>query len=334
MKKKITAAVVSAVILALFAGLAVLINKSADSIDETVDNDSIFVFEKNTKLPDGLTVFADDGSYASSPPVWRVTAPDGGVLYMSGSYHYLTAEHYPLSPAVKDAFNECSEVAVEIKNVDAADRIDDSDVHYSEKLNNGDSLRAHLTDEEYAALSDYLTEVGSDISEFDDYAPWYVFTHLPGSGEAQLSKSYGYDRIIQIMANIEDKELLSVETSESKDAYYPEMDERVLGMLIKRTCQTKNSFDIGLLDAWAQGDLDRIAEFSFSDEGLSDEEKTLWQQYLKYSLDDRNVIMTAKAEEYIASGEKVFMVVGVSHFVGDNGILALLSQKGYTIEKM
>ncbi|MBQ7160413.1 MAG: TraB/GumN family protein, partial [Clostridia bacterium] len=49
---------------------------------------------------------------------------------------------------------------------------------------------------------------------------------------------------------------------------------------------------------------------------------------------DRNIGMADKAEEYLAAGQKTFFAVGTGHMVGEGGIADLLTQRGYTVEKI
>jgi len=54
----------------------------------------------------------------------------------------------------------------------------------------------------------------------------------------------------------------------------------------------------------------------------------------KKLLDDRNVTMAAKVDEYLKGKDPVFVVVGAAHIVGDKGIAKLLRDKGYKVEQV
>jgi uncharacterized protein YbaP (TraB family) len=41
-----------------------------------------------------------------------------------------------------------------------------------------------------------------------------------------------------------------------------------------------------------------------------------------------------KIEGYLRSGKTYFVVAGAAHMGGDNGVLALLRQRGYRIEQL
>jgi uncharacterized protein YbaP (TraB family) len=54
----------------------------------------------------------------------------------------------------------------------------------------------------------------------------------------------------------------------------------------------------------------------------------------KKLLDDRNVTMAAKLDEYLKGKEQVFVVVGAAHIIGNKGIAKLLHDKGYKVEQV
>jgi uncharacterized protein YbaP (TraB family) len=55
---------------------------------------------------------------------------------------------------------------------------------------------------------------------------------------------------------------------------------------------------------------------------------------VKKFVDDRNVAMTGKMEEYLKGKDPVFVVVGAAHIVGDKGIAKQLRDKGYKVEQL
>lgn len=54
----------------------------------------------------------------------------------------------------------------------------------------------------------------------------------------------------------------------------------------------------------------------------------------KKLLDDRNVAMTGKMDEYLKGKEQVFVVVGAAHLIGENGIAKQLRDKGYKVDQV
>ena len=47
-----------------------------------------------------------------------------------------------------------------------------------------------------------------------------------------------------------------------------------------------------------------------------------------------NLKMAETAEHYITDGKTVFYVVGLAHMLGEGGLVQLLKQSGYTVERV
>jgi len=68
---------------------------------------------------------------------------------------------------------------------------------------------------------------------------------------------------------------------------------------------------------------------------LMDEQDDVGSKSLeKKLLDDRNVAMTGKMEEYLKGKEPIFVVVGAAHIIGDKGIAKQLRDKGYKVDQV
>lgn len=323
---------------ALAVAAAVAVRSSVNDIDESYENDiPIIIADKNTKLPEGLMVFSEEDG--SAPALWRVTASDGSCIYMMGSVHALTRSVYPLNGNIKAAFDSSDAVAVEIKNVDASDMIvKDAPDRYPVLLDNDDELKDHLSPDVYDALAEYLAANGSDIEEVKHYRPWYILRSIGelttvDAGEA--SAGYGADRVLQISANISDKPIYSIETLEEKMAYYPEMPEDILEFTLMRSLTGDVQQQMAeIVEKWRTGDIEACYDLTYGTDGLTEDERALMERSVKYCITDRNHIMAERAEGYLADGGKVFFIAGTAHFVGEEGIPALLEKDGYTVERI
>ena len=312
------------------------------------DTDSIYVLGKNTTLPEGLTVFSDSGETADiTPAMWKVTSPEGSSVYLFGTIHALTPDCYPLPVAIKNAYDECDKLAVEVITQDSSLAITDDagDPQVNHLLNEGDSLKNHLTAEQYSLLIDYLATYDLDIADYDTFTPWLVFRVLFANGttdintvDSSISATYGIDRILEITANIDEKEVLAMENDPSRVALFSTMPEDVIGAAIEQGC---NKGDEGAaqsmidsLNAWKTGDLEELERIAYDTSGVIEEHVPLIEKFNYYFVTARNKVMAAKIKEYLADGGKVFVTAGAAHFAGDEGIPALLEQDGYTVEKI
>ncbi len=66
-----------------------------------------------------------------------------------------------------------------------------------------------------------------------------------------------------------------------------------------------------------------------TDEELNDGQNKSVEEYQKAMYTDRNAGIAKKAESCIEGGKSVFFAVATAHFLGDDGIVKLLTDKGY-----
>lgn len=82
-----------------------------------------------------------------------------------------------------------------------------------------------------------------------------------------------------------------------------------------------------LFNAYKTGDIEFIEE-------SNNKMKNDSPEYYKIMLTDRNIGMTNKIDELIKDGKNHTVAVGAAHFIGEDGILKLLEEKGYKITRV
>jgi uncharacterized protein YbaP (TraB family) len=86
-----------------------------------------------------------------------------------------------------------------------------------------------------------------------------------------------------------------------------------------------------IADAWAHasaGDLEKL------NRDLRRGQSNFARFFNTRMLDERNGTMAARIDEYLRSGKRHFVAVGVLHLVGDRNVIELLKERGYTIREM
>jgi uncharacterized protein YbaP (TraB family) len=86
-----------------------------------------------------------------------------------------------------------------------------------------------------------------------------------------------------------------------------------------------------LTKAYLARDLDRLVAISFANP-ISDD-PALQEKVMAQMLTLRNHRMVERMEQFFNQG-KVFIAVGALHLVGDEGLIALLRQRGYTVDSI
>jgi uncharacterized protein YbaP (TraB family) len=67
---------------------------------------------------------------------------------------------------------------------------------------------------------------------------------------------------------------------------------------------------------------------------MDEEADTGSKTLTKKLLDDRNVMMTGKMEEYLKGKDLIFVVVGAAHIAGEKGVAKQLRDKGYKVDQV
>jgi uncharacterized protein len=261
--------------------------------------------------------------------MWKATSPTTTV-YLVGSIHMSDSSMYPLPKEVESAFAAAKALAVEIniKNTDQAKTIEL--VQKYGLYTGDDSLTKHLSKETLAALDDYCTRHNVPRTGLEQLKPWVVAITIAAMAWQQAGEepSLGIDmhflnevkppQRIDELESMESQFLIFAETSE-------EEQQDMLASILKKGDKIKDMIT-RIRAAYVAGDPDALQK-------ILDEEDDVGSKSLeKKLLDDRNVTMTVKIDEYLKGKDPIFVVVGAAHIIGDKGIARQLRDKGYKVD--
>jgi len=154
-----------------------------------------------------------------------------------------------------------------------------------------------------------------------------------------MDANAGIDMHFLKLAKKENKNILEIETAASQyDLLLNnpiELDKMMLEGYVESYDESISEMK-DLYNAWKKGDANELEQklMSTSSEGLSQTEIEMIENYNNTLINKRNYIMTDALEKYYAEEKNVFCVVGVGHVVGDQGIISLMEQRGYNVEKL
>jgi uncharacterized protein YbaP (TraB family) len=264
--------------------------------------------------------------------IWKVSSATTSV-YLLGSIHAAKPDIYPLDSAIEDAFVSAKYLVVEV-NVNNVDNQKVTDIlleHGVYPL--GEELRDYLSPSLYDALTEQFERFGVNIAILDSYRPWVILMtleqltlqdlgYLPENG----IDYYFLDKAAQT------KMILELETAEFQlELLYSLPDELIIESLEYDIENMPLQEDMEeLFQIWEDGDATKMESMLF--EGLTEEPELT--PYYEKLFDERNFNIAVKIEEFLADDEIYFVVVGAGHLVGENGLVNLLSEKGYTIEQL
>lgn len=253
-------------------------------------------------------------------------------VYLVGSMHIADDSFYPLRDEFEKAFAEADYLGVEIDISKAADEEQQQMISQMGMYDDGTTLKDHVSADTYKQLGELLTAHGLKADAFDQFKPWVVETTL---GSLQASGA-GYEAdagvdLYFIQQAVKNKiPVLELETYESQLGMFnglsDDLQERNLKVAIESFDTIADSTD-DMAEMWKSGDEKALLEMTNS---VAED-----PEYYKALLVDRNVGMADKIDGYLKSGkaEEYFIVVGAAHYLGNEGVLKLLEDKGYTISR-
>ena len=263
--------------------------------------------------------------------MWKATSPSATV-YLVGSIHVGDSSMYPLPKEVESAFAAAKVLAVEInvKNADQSKMM--GLVQKYGMYADDDSLTKHLSKETQAALDDYCTRHNVPRMGMEKLKPWVMAVTIIAMAWQQAGEdpSQGVDMHF-LDESKPPQRIDELETMESQLSIFAEAtEEEQQSMLASALKQGDKMKDLikRMEAAYISGDPDALQKI------MAEQDDVGSKSLEKKLLDDRNVAMAGKMEEYLKGKEPIFAVVGAAHIIGDKGIAKQLRDRGYKVEQV
>ncbi|MCG7386226.1 TraB/GumN family protein [Paenibacillus sp. ACRRY] len=263
--------------------------------------------------------------------MWEVES-NGNTVYLVGSMHIADDSFYPLREEFEEAFAEADYLGVEIDISKAADEAQQKLILDLGSYQDGTTLKDHVSSETYTKLGDILKKNGLEPNALDAFKPWVAESTLASlkSVTAGYEASAGVD-LYFIQKAIESKlPIIELESYESQLGMFNDFSKELQEETLKATLDNYDVLDDSvnqMAEMWKTGNDEQLLDLT---NNFSDNE-----EYNKAMLIDRNIGMADKIDGYLKSDKKeeYFIVVGAAHYLGEHGIVKLLEDKGYTVER-
>jgi uncharacterized protein YbaP (TraB family) len=266
------------------------------------------------------------GSYAKTF-LWEITK-NHQTVYLGGTIHLLGQDDYPLPMEYYKAFNKAKIVVFET-DINAV-----KDPEFSQKLMSklmypqGESLKDNISPQVFARLSEYFQDK-LPMAQVDRFKPSLVVLTISSlEFQQQGLNQQGVDEFFFKRALREQREILTLETVDQQLQFVVDMGRGYENQLIENTLSEVNQSDQiveTMKSAWRQGDVETMENIILQDMIINYPE-------LHHSiLVQRNLIWLPEIEKLFQTTERELVLVGALHLMGQQGLLNLLKQKGYTI---
>jgi uncharacterized protein YbaP (TraB family) len=266
---------------------------------------------------------------ASRNFLWKVEGPGGAVAYLLGSLHVLTAESYPLSPAINKAFGESKTLVEEIDLDEASDPTQMMSALTKAMLTDGRTLDQLVSPELFADVKKRAEQSGLPMVALQRMKPWLVSVTLmaPTLQKAGFKPELGVDRHFFDRAKASGMKRQALETLAYQLDRFDQLSPKLQEDLLKSTLEELDTQVTGVREmaqAWTFGDVAAMEKFTL--EALH-ESPELYQRLLV----ERNNNWIPHVEGCLKNNAGCFIVVGAAHLVGPDGLPTLLQKKGYKI---
>ncbi|MCQ4087342.1 TraB/GumN family protein [Saccharibacillus sp. JS10] len=261
--------------------------------------------------------------------LWEVKN-EGATVYLVGSIHVADDSFYPLRKEFQQAFDAADYLGVEIdlsKTAEVQPLLSELGMYPA-----GTTLQDHIPATTYKQLGNLLKKNGLQANAFDQFKPWLAETMLNNlkTSDSGYEASQGIDQHFIEQANERKLPILALESYRSQFSVFSGMSEQLQQRNLQAAITNFDTVVDGtdqLATMWKNGD--EASLLALTDSISADPE------YGKALLIDRNIGMAEKIDGYLRSGKNqtYLIVVGAAHYLGEDGVLKLLQNKGYTVSR-
>ena len=263
-------------------------------------------------------------------------------IYLIGSIHFAQISKIEFPKYVMDAYTNSPYLACEFNILKFLREVDQTELTKDYYYTAPDSLDKHVSKESYAKIIKYFKDnLNLDEEQTKLYSLAFIEDYLTQTilGKTEIGNSEGVDQYFLEKAEKDGKNILEVESYEFQAGIENSFPERVKELsIIDAIDNTEKGIEEmnELYKYWKEGNVEKLIDILINTdtEGYTKEDLALMEQYNKKMLDERNVGMKEKLEEYFNNNYTVFYMVGTAHLIGDNGIAKLLETDGYTITRV
>jgi uncharacterized protein len=262
--------------------------------------------------------------------VWKISK-DGKSLFLGGSVHILRNEDFPLPKAFDIAFEQSSMLILEA-NVDEME--EEWIMQYLMTqlfLPDNQTLNSVLNPETYVILQAKCKQYGIPMDSISKLKPSIIVNMLSALEMQKLGFAQeGVDLHYLKKAKKINRPLGFLESVEVQIDMLVNMGDGYEDDFVRYSLHDMNSTEIGLEDIVAEW---RKGKASSTEISVLEMRKQ-WPILYKTLLSDRNSAWMPKIINYLATETPEFIIVGLAHLHGPDGLLKQLADSGCTVEQL
>jgi uncharacterized protein len=286
---------------------------------------------RNLLIVLSVTLLSFASSVYAASPVWKITKGDNH-LFIGGTIHVLTKADFPLPTAFETAYSQSSRIIFEtdmqgMKNPEIQKRLL-KQVMYAD----GKNLKQELDKQTFMDLEKHLTSRGIPVANLLPFKPGMLAVTLTVIELHRLGLAgTGVDEFYSLKALNDNKPLGQLESIDAQIGFLASMGDGQENELIASTLREIKEIPAMLQatkEAWRKSDGKKLVDMSLVP--MKKESPAVYDTLIV----KRNNAWMVQIEEMLKTKEVEFVLVGALHLFGDDGVIARLSAKGYTVQML
>ena len=256
--------------------------------------------------------------------LWKVSKQGATPSYVFGTVHSEDERVTNLPDEINDAFTAADifllEMILDDKNSKAIMR----EMYF----NDGRNLKSLVSIDLYTSAVNAMKKKGLPEHLVNIMKPWAIFTVL---NMPDQKTGLFLDAVLYQSAIKHNKHVIGLESMKEQLAVFDEMSLETQLSLLKSSLESGEDMDKILdeiIEIYLTHDLQKILELNDSYIELLD--KDIAEIFNQRLIVDRNKRMVERMLSSIDKGN-AFIAIGALHLPGENGVLSLLIQKGYSV---
>ena len=264
--------------------------------------------------------------------VWKVSKGDNH-LYLGGTVHVLGEQDYPLPCEYQLAYDQSERVIFEtdlsvINSPEFAQKVALQGLYPP-----GQSIEDKLTPTTLQSLKDYLSSRGLPFQSVAQLKPGMLLSVITLIELQRLNISAkGVDQFYSNLATADKKSLGQLETPQQQIELILDLgknnEEKFIQYLLESMSEFEQSFS-EIKQAWRDGELSKLSDASETDKIRTDFPRLFNDLFTK-----RNNAWIPQIETMLENKEVEYVLVGALHLVEQEGLLAQLNEKGFTLQQL
>ena len=261
---------------------------------------------------------------------WEVKG-EKNTVYLFGSIHLGKPDFYPFNEKIESAFKNSKYIGIEVNQNTDTFKQEMALVVKNSMLTGKKTINNFLSDAVYKKLEENVQKIGLPIDNFLKFPPWLLSVTLAVLKMQAMGyhPDYGVEKYFLDKIG-PDKTIVEFEHLDEQVALFESLNNE---NFLAYTLFSLNTMDVDtkkLVNAWKCGKLDVLEEMLLNDYKKVIPNRDEINDRLFYK---RNKKMAEKIKECLKEDQDYFVILGAGHFVGEKGIVSILTKDGYRVTR-